>query len=147
MLSRRPDLTDRRRLSLELTERQAQTGSMEGRVTYPGFYPLRNGDLVFLYRDGASGDGDVLINRYDVRGDRWHAVQHPLIDGEGARNAYFNQLAIDASGFGRPDPVAAGLARDTGLYVAPPARIRRGVFVAFLFHRRTHRLASAPVQR
>lgn len=84
--------------SLELGDPQAQTGRMEGQVTYPGFTMLPGGDLLFLYRDGASGDGDVLLNRYDSRTGRWQAVQHPLIDGEGARNAYFNRLAVDAQG-------------------------------------------------
>jgi hypothetical protein len=84
--------------SLELTERQPQTGRMEGQVTYPGFYSLPDGDLLFVYRDGASGDGDVLINRYDVQTERWEPVQQPLIDGEGARNAYINQLVVDGRG-------------------------------------------------
>jgi hypothetical protein len=84
--------------SLALGPPTPQTGRLESQVTYPGFYPLPDGDLLFLYRDGASGDGDVLINRYDVRSGRWEPVQHPLIDGEGERNAYFNQLAIDRNG-------------------------------------------------
>lgn len=84
--------------SLELTDPLAQTGEMEGQVTYPAFYPLPDGDLLFLYRDGASGNGDVVLNRYEVDADRWVPVQHPVISGEGERNAYVNQLAIDAGG-------------------------------------------------
>ena len=83
---------------LELAPPRPQTGHLEAQVTYPGFYSLPDGDLLFLYRDGASGDGDVLLNRYDEATGEWRAVQHPLIDGEGARNAYVNQLAIDAEG-------------------------------------------------
>ena len=56
------------------------------------------GDLLFLYRDGGSGDGDILLNRYDVAEARWVPVQHPLIRGEGARNAYVNRLVIDSDG-------------------------------------------------
>ncbi len=84
--------------SLELAPPSPQTGHLESQVTYPGFYQLPDGDLAFLYRDGASGDGDVLLNRYDVETEAWTAVQHPLIDGEGARNAYVNQLAVDERG-------------------------------------------------
>jgi BNR repeat-containing family member len=84
--------------SLELSGPQPQTGRMEGQVTYPGFYLLPDGDLLFLYRDGASGDGDVLLNRYRLEAGRWEAVQHPLIDGEGARNAYVNRLVVDPRG-------------------------------------------------
>lgn len=84
--------------SLELTDRLPMTGRAEGRVTYPAFYDLPDGDLLFLYRDGGSGRGDVLLNRWDVQAGRWEPVQHPLIDGEGERNAYLNQLAVDAGG-------------------------------------------------
>ena len=74
------------------------TGRREERVTYPQFYALPGGDLLFVYRDGQSGRGDVLLDRYDVRARAWRVLQHPLIAGEGARNAYVNQLAIDARG-------------------------------------------------
>ena len=84
--------------SLVLGPPEAMTGRREARVTYPQFYTLRGGDLLFVYRDGQSGRGDVLLDRYDVRQHRWRVVQHPLIAGEGQRNAYVNLLAIDARG-------------------------------------------------
>jgi hypothetical protein len=84
--------------SLELAPPSTMTGARESRVTYPQFHRLRNGDLLFVYRDGQSGKGDVMLNRWDVRRGRWSAVQHPLVDGEGARNAYVNGLAVDATG-------------------------------------------------
>lgn len=83
---------------LELADPLPQTGQLESQVTYPGFYHLPDGDLLFLYRDGGSGDGDVLLNRYHVRDRRWVPVQHPLIEGEGARNAYVNRLVVDDDG-------------------------------------------------
>lgn len=83
---------------LELSDPRPQTGRMESQVTYPGFYHLPDGDLLFLYRDGASGAGDVLLNRYRLQEQRWEAVQHPLIAGEGRRNAYVNRLVVDADG-------------------------------------------------
>lgn len=84
--------------SLELTEPLAMTGHAESLVTYPQFYNLPDGDLLFVYRDGSSGSGDVMLNRYDVETGTWQIVQHPLIDGEGERNAYVNQIAIDEKG-------------------------------------------------
>jgi hypothetical protein len=84
--------------ALELSEPRHMTGRLESAVTYPEFYHLPNGDLLFLYRDGSSGKGNVLLNRYDASRGEWHAVQHPLIDGQGERSAYVNQLAIDARG-------------------------------------------------
>ena len=84
--------------SLVLGPPERMTGEREERVTYPQFYSLPGGDLLFVYRDGQSGNGDVLLDRYDVRRRTWRVLQHPLIAGEGKRNAYLNQLAIDARG-------------------------------------------------
>jgi hypothetical protein len=74
------------------------TGQNENKVTYPEFYNLPNGDLLFLYRDGSSGNGNTMLNRYDVKTQKWSVVQHPLIDGQGLRNAYTNQIAVDKEG-------------------------------------------------
>ena len=64
-------------------------GRTENRVTYPEFYRKDNGDLVFLYRDGSSGNGDLLMNYYEFKSKKWRRVQSNLIDGEGERNAYW----------------------------------------------------------
>lgn len=40
----------------------------------------------------------MLLSRYDVPTRTWRATQHPLIDGQGQRNAYVNQLAVDRDG-------------------------------------------------
>ncbi len=84
--------------SLELGPSVPMTGLRETRVTYPQFQLLGNGDLLCLYRDGQSGNGDLLLNRWDVRKAEWRPVAHPLISGEGARNAYVNPIAVDARG-------------------------------------------------
>jgi hypothetical protein len=84
--------------SLELTPPLPMTGLAEERVTYPQFYPLPDGDLLFLYRDGQSGGGDVMLDRYDPRSRSWRVVSHPLIAGEGERNAYVNPLVVDSRG-------------------------------------------------
>jgi hypothetical protein len=84
--------------SLELTERRPMTGQNELNMTYPEFYNLPDGDLLFLYRDGGSGKGNTMLNRFDVKTGKWLVVQHMLIDGQGQRNAYTNQIAIDKYG-------------------------------------------------
>jgi hypothetical protein len=84
--------------SLELTEKRMMTGENEEAVTYPQFYRLANGDLLFMYRDGSSGDGDIMLNRYNTARQKWTKVAHPLIDGQGKRNAYVNSLAVDQTG-------------------------------------------------
>ncbi|MDR8392878.1 BNR repeat-containing protein [Aliifodinibius sp. S!AR15-10] len=84
--------------SLQLSPKMPMTGQMEKAVTYPQFYHLENGDLLFVYRDGSSGNGNVMLNRYDVKEQNWEIIAHPLIDGEGERNAYVNTMAIDEDG-------------------------------------------------
>ncbi|WP_443939733.1 BNR repeat-containing protein [Pedobacter sp. MW01-1-1] len=83
--------------SIVLADKQKMTGQKEQKVSYPEFYCLKNGDLLFLYRDGSSGNGDLMINRYSVSSKSWGSVQDGLIDGEGKRNAYW-QMAIDIQG-------------------------------------------------
>jgi len=83
--------------SLELETMGAMVGNSEDRVTYPEFYSLPNGSLLFLYRDGVSGGGNLLLNRYDLKKKRWTRLQDKLIDGEGKRNAY-PQMAVDVHG-------------------------------------------------
>ena len=83
--------------SLELGPKEAMLGKDEQDVTYPEFYRMPDGDLIFVYRSGASGRGNLIMNRYDLDTRRWERVQDILIDGEGQRNAYW-QLYVDGKG-------------------------------------------------
>lgn len=83
--------------SIELGEKEPMTGVDENDVTYPEFYRLANGDLLFAYRSGASGRGNLVLNRYCLETRQWERVQDVLIDGENLRNAYW-QLYVDAQG-------------------------------------------------
>ena len=80
--------------SLTLGEKEPMTGKDEADVTYPEFYRLSDGDLLFAYRSGMSGRGNLILNRYYLKQRRWERVQDILIDGEGRRNAYW-QLYVD----------------------------------------------------
>lgn len=83
--------------SLELTDMLPMTGEYEERVTYPEFYRLPDGNLLFLYRDGESGRGNLVLNHYDYETQQWTQRQHVLLDGEGERNAYW-QTCVDPQG-------------------------------------------------
>ncbi len=83
--------------SLELGPKVAMTGTDEQDVTYPEFYKMPDGGLIFVYRSGASGRGNLIMNRYDLDTHKWERVQDILIDGEGQRNAYW-QLYVDEKG-------------------------------------------------
>ena len=83
--------------SLQLGDKEAMTGADEQNVTYPEFYKLAGGDLIFVYRSGSSGRGNLVMNRYSLVSRKWERVQDVLIDGENQRNAYW-QLYVDEAG-------------------------------------------------
>ncbi|KAA5549153.1 BNR repeat-containing protein [Adhaeribacter rhizoryzae] len=83
--------------SLALLPKMPMTGQDEARVTYPEFYRLPTGDLLFIYRNGASGNGDLVLNRYSRKEKKWSRLHNVLIDGEKLRNAYW-QAFVDAKG-------------------------------------------------
>jgi len=60
-----------------LTQTNQMVGSEESLVTYPDFFFLSNGDLLFSYRFGKSGNGAEFINRFN--GGRWsRLLSQPL---------------------------------------------------------------------
>ncbi|RMF91493.1 MAG: hypothetical protein D6741_16060 [Planctomycetota bacterium] len=64
-------------------------GEREDRCTYPKFLTDPNGRLVFVYRDGSSGNGDRLWNVYDTTSRQWRRLlDQPLTSGQGLMNAY-----------------------------------------------------------
>lgn len=81
----------------DMDDETAMTGKNEQSVTYPEFYRLPDGRLLFFYRDGASGRGNLIINKYDPGNRTWSRLQDNLIDGEGRRNAYW-QACVDIRG-------------------------------------------------
>jgi len=83
--------------SLELTGRLTMTGSNEQKVSYPEFYTMPGGNILFFYRNGGSGNGNLVINEYSVSTKKWAPVQTNLVDGEGQRSAYW-QACVDAKG-------------------------------------------------
>lgn len=67
------------------------TGVDEERCTYPHFLRGAGNQLLFTYRDGGSGDGNQMYDRYDLKTQTWQPfLNSPLTDGQGTNNAYFN---------------------------------------------------------
>jgi hypothetical protein len=85
-------------------------GNMTGNetsVTYPQFLTMPNGDLLYLYRVGASGGGNTFFNRWQLASQTWTnvnvsaGVALPFIQGLWASsnyNAYPNLPCLDAAG-------------------------------------------------
>lgn len=84
-------------LGLVLGEEQSMTGIDEKNVTYPEFHNLPNGNLLFFYRSGASGRGNMIVNSYDLKNRKWSQLHKNLINGEEERNAYW-QTCVDNNG-------------------------------------------------
>lgn len=83
--------------SLQMMDEMPMTGVAEAHVTYPEFHTLPNGKLLFMYRDGQSGKGNLAINAYDIQTKKWISLHKNLIDGEKKRNAYW-QACTDTKG-------------------------------------------------
>lgn len=81
--------------SLELTDQMPMTGKGENKVSYPEFHRQPNGNILFMYRDGGSGNGNLVINRYEVKKKQWERLHDVLIDGEGQRNAYWQATVAE----------------------------------------------------
>lgn len=70
----------------------SMTGENEDRCTYPHFLTDQRGDLIFHYRDGSSGNGSEIYNRWDRAARRWvRLLDRPLTDGQGQMNAYLHE--------------------------------------------------------
>lgn len=76
---------------------QVMIGKDESAVSYPEFYRLPDGDLLFFYRNGSSGNGNLVINTYSIKTATWTRLHDNLLDGQGQRNAYW-QAAVDRLG-------------------------------------------------
>ena len=83
--------------SLDMTPMLPMTGQLEQRVTYPEFYRLPGGNLLFFYRNGQSGEGNLVINSYDAHTQQWTQLHSNLVDGEAQRSAYW-QACVDPRG-------------------------------------------------
>jgi hypothetical protein len=74
---------------IETFQRLVMTGQEEQRCTYPRFFDDADGNLLFMYRSGGSGNGRRFCNIYDVAAQKWDRfVDSPLFEGQGKRNAY-----------------------------------------------------------
>ena len=70
-------------------KRHQMTGQEEQRCTYPRFLNGADGNLLFTYRSGGSGNGRRFYNVYDADAKGWvRFLDTPLFEGEGKRNAY-----------------------------------------------------------
>ena len=83
-----------------MTPLHRMTGRLEKRVTYPRFIKGSEGELFFTYRDGGSGNGSTIWNRYREATRTWsRLMDEPLFDGQGLMNAYPHGPVLGKDGF------------------------------------------------
>jgi hypothetical protein len=74
-------------------------GTEEKRTTYPHFLLTREGELLYHYRDGGSGNGNEIYNTYNCETNSWkRLLDTPLTDGQGLMNAYQTQPTLMKDG-------------------------------------------------
>jgi hypothetical protein len=84
----RPISADRPLAASDFVKRN-MVGTNESSATYPQFFRSPAGELVFMYRDGSSGNGNHIFNKYSTSTKTWsRLLDSPLTDGEGEYNAY-----------------------------------------------------------
>lgn len=75
-------------------------GTEEKRTTYPHFMLTKEGELLYHYRDGGSGNGNEIYNIYDTKTKTWkRLLDTPLTDGQGLMNAYQTQPTLMKDGW------------------------------------------------
>jgi hypothetical protein len=78
-----------------LVQEMEMVGTNEKRCTYPHFLNTREGELIFHYRDGGSGNGNEIYNVYSCTAKKWsRMLDSPLTDGQGLMNAYQTQPTL-----------------------------------------------------
>jgi hypothetical protein len=82
--------------ALEMGAETAMLGKDEESASYPEFFRCPDGGLLFFYRDGGSGHGNLVMNRYHVASGAWTRLHSNLISGEGQRSAYWQAFVDDA---------------------------------------------------
>jgi len=75
------------------------TANDERRCTYPRFFEAPDGRLLFMFRDGGSGNGRRFINAYDETTRSWaRHLDKPLLSGAPRMNAYPTPILRDPQG-------------------------------------------------
>ena len=84
-----------------MVEMNEMLGINEEGVTYPRFFYNQEGDLLFSYRSGTCGNGNILVNRFIPESETWERyLKDPLFEGieENDDRAAYHSFVRDTSG-------------------------------------------------
>ena len=84
-----------------MVEVNNMVGEDEDSVTYPNFFHDKTGSLLFSYRSGTCGNGNILINRFLPEEQQWERyLEQPLFEGieKDDDRAAYHKWVKDANG-------------------------------------------------
>lgn len=84
-----------------IVEVNNMVGMDETSVTYPNFFHDKKNSLLFSYRSGTCGNGNILINKYLPKEEKWERyLERPLFEGIEANDdrAAYHKWVIDSNG-------------------------------------------------
>jgi hypothetical protein len=70
----------------------ASGSTLETSVTYPMFRKRNNGDLLFFFRDGGSGNGNLVMYYFTNATATWSIVHSVLVDGETDGQSFYPEV-------------------------------------------------------
>lgn len=71
---------------------------VEIRSSYPSFFNLKNGNIGFIFRSGSAGNGNTIIEYYNIILKEWSYSGIPLIEGDGENSQYFFSPIVSPDG-------------------------------------------------
>lgn len=78
----------------------AMVGTKEDSVTYPVFIIGPSKQLIYFYRQGASGNGNQIFNKWNMSTKTWSRLfATPLFDGQSIRSAYMGGPVLGPDGY------------------------------------------------
>lgn len=86
--------------NIENITKANMTGDKESSVTYPVFFNGPDGKLIYMYRDGSSGNGNQIFNKWNSETKLWSRLfDKPLFDGQGNVSAYMGGPTLGPDGY------------------------------------------------
>ena len=70
-------------------------GAQEDAATYPVFILMPSKNLLFIYRNGTSSNGNTYVNLYDADKKEWKRQSQIFNGAITDENAYINRVAVD----------------------------------------------------
>lgn len=75
----------------------SMTGVAEASVTYPAFVRLADEEMLFFYRDGSSGNGNLRLKRLNATTNIWSDIGIIMNGVSSSQSPYIDPVQVDAT--------------------------------------------------